>query len=267
MAGNTPDSSLSDTLRLPALVSACKFGHYREMPISPSSRYPEPRAEVLARLADVRRRIAAAAEAAGRRADEVTLVTVTKTFAAEAIEPVLDAGERVFGENRVQEAAAKWPQLRERWPDIELHLVGPLQTNKTADAVALFDCIETLDRPKLARELAREFDRQGRTLELFVQVNTGEEPQKAGVLPGDADRFIADCRDTCGLGLAGLMAIPPLDEEPALHFALLEKIARRNGLAKLSMGMSGDFETAIALGATHVRLGTAIFGDRPRPGG
>jgi PLP dependent protein len=267
MAGNTPDSSLSGTLRLPALVSACKFGHYREMPISPSSLDPEARAEVLARLADVRRRIAAAAEAAGRRADDVTLVTVTKTFAAEAIEPVLDAGERVFGENRVQEAAAKWPQLRERWPDIELHLVGPLQTNKAADAVALFDCIETLDRPKLARELAKEFDRQGRTLELFIQVNTGEEPQKAGVLPDDADRFIADCRDTYGLGLAGLMAIPPLDEEPALHFALLEKIARRNGLAKLSMGMSGDFETAIALGATHVRLGTAIFGDRLRPGG
>jgi hypothetical protein len=266
MAGNTPDSSMPGTLRLPALVSACKFGHYREMPISPSSRDPDARAEVLARLADVRRRIAAAAEAAGRRADDVTLVTVTKTFAAEAIEPVLDAGERVFGENRVQEAAAKWPRLRERWSGIELHLVGPLQTNKAADAVALFDCIETLDRPKLARELAREFDRQGRTLELFVQVNTGEEPQKAGVLPDDADRFIADCRDTYGLDLAGLMAIPPLDEEPALHFALLDKIARRNGLAKLSMGMSGDFETAIALGATHVRLGTAIFGDRPPPG-
>jgi hypothetical protein len=266
MAGNTPDSSLPGTLRLPALVSACKFGHYREMPISPSSLDPDARAEVLARLADVRRRIAAAAEAAGRRADEVTLVTVTKTFAADAIEPVLDAGERVFGENRVQEAAAKWPRLRERWSGIELHLVGPLQTNKAADAVALFDCIETLDRPKLARELAREFERQGRTLELFVQVNTGEEPQKAGVLPDDADRFIADCRDTYGLDLAGLMAIPPLDEEPALHFALLDKIARRNGLAKLSMGMSGDFETAIALGATHVRLGTAIFGDRPPPG-
>jgi hypothetical protein len=267
MAGNTPDSSLSGTLRLPALVSACKFGHYREMPISPSSLDPDARAEVLARLADVRRRIAAAAEAAGRRADDVTLVTVTKTFAAEAIEPVLDAGERVFGENRVQEAAAKWPRLKELWPDIELHLVGPLQTNKASDAVALFDCIETLDRPKLARELAREFDRQGRTLELFIQVNTGEEPQKAGVLPDDADRFIADCRDTYGLSLAGLMAIPPLDEEPALHFALLGKIARRNGLAKLSMGMSGDFETAIALGATHVRLGTAIFGDRPKLGG
>ena len=236
------------------------------MPISPGKLDPVARADVLARLNDVRRRIAAAAEAAGRRREDVTLVTVTKTFAADAIEPVLDAGLRVFGENRVQEAAGKWPSLRQRWPGIELHLVGPLQTNKAADAVALFDCIETLDRPKLAHALAAEFDRQGRAVELFVQVNTGEEPQKAGVLPGEADRFIAECRETHGLAISGLMAIPPLDEEPALHFALLDKIARRNGIAKLSMGMSGDFETAIALGATHVRLGTAIFGDRPRPG-
>jgi PLP dependent protein len=237
------------------------------MPITPASLDTDGRADVLARLIDVRRRIAAAAEAAGRQPEDVTLVTITKTFAADAIEPVLEAGLRVFGENRVQEAASKWPSLKQRWPDIELHLVGPLQTNKTAEAVALFDCIETLDRPKLARALAKEFDRQGRTLELFIQVNTGAEPQKAGVLPGEADRFIADCRESHGLAIAGLMAIPPLDEEPALHFALLDKIARRNGLAKLSMGMSGDFETAIALGATHVRLGTAIFGDRPRPGG
>jgi pyridoxal phosphate enzyme (YggS family) len=237
------------------------------MPISPASLDPEARTELLARLAGVRRRMAAAAEAAGRRAEDVTLVTVTKTFAADAIEPVLEAGLRVFGENRVQEAAAKWPPLKERWPDIELHLVGPLQTNKAADAVALFDCIETLDRPKLARALATELDRQGRRLEIFVQVNTGAEPQKAGVLPGEADRFIADCRGSYGLSVSGLMAIPPFDEEPALHFALLDKIARRNGIGKLSMGMSGDFETAIALGATHVRLGTAIFGDRPRPGG
>ncbi|MFW6077572.1 MAG: YggS family pyridoxal phosphate-dependent enzyme [Hyphomicrobiales bacterium] len=237
------------------------------MPISPADREPQARTGVLARLSEVRRRIAAAAETAGRRPDDVTLVTVSKTFPAEAIEPVLEAGERVFGENRVQEAAAKWSGLKERWPDIELHLVGPLQTNKVADAVALFDCIETLDRPKLARALAAEFARQGRTLELFIQVNTGAEPQKAGILPDEADRFIAECRDTHGLAISGLMAIPPLDEEPAMHFALLDKIAARNGLAKLSMGMSGDFETAIALGATHVRLGTAIFGERPRPGG
>jgi PLP dependent protein len=222
--------------------------------------------EVLARLAEVRRRIAAAAEAAGRRPEDVTLVTITKTFSADAAMPAIEAGLRVFGENRVQEAAAKWPPLKERWPDIELHLVGPLQTNKAADAVALFDCIQTLDRPKLARVLATEFDRQGRKPELFVQVNTGAEPQKAGVLPAEADQFIAACRETHGLTISGLMAIPPLDDEPALHFALLDKIAKRNGIAKLSMGMSGDFETAIALGATHVRLGTAIFGDRPRPG-
>lgn len=236
------------------------------MPLSPADPAPEAKSEVLARLAEVRRRIAAAAEAAGRRPEDVTLVAITKTFAAEAVVPVLEAGLRVFGENRVQEAAAKWPGLKERWPDLELHLVGPLQTNKTAEAVALFDCIETLDRPKLARALAAEFARQTGRPELFVQVNTGEEPQKAGVLPGEADRFIAECRQTHGLEIAGLMAIPPLDEEPALHFALLEKIARRNALAKLSMGMSSDFETAIALGATHVRLGTAIFGDRPRLG-
>jgi PLP dependent protein len=237
------------------------------MPLTPGDTDPEARLYVAERLADVRRRIAAAAEAAGRRPDEVTLVTITKTFAGEAIEPVLEAGQRVFGENRVQEAATKWPRLKERWPDVELHLVGPLQTNKTADAVALFDCIETLDRPKLARALASEIERQGRTPDLFVQVNTGAEPQKAGVLPDEADAFIRDCRDTYGLAVAGLMAIPPLDEEPALHFALLEKIARRNNITKLSMGMSGDFETAIALGATHVRVGSAIFGDRPRPGG
>ena len=237
------------------------------MPISSGGPDLEPRAELLARLSDIRRRIAAAAESAGRRPEDVTLVTITKTFAAEAISPVLEAGIRVFGENRVQEAAGKWPPLRQSWPDIELHLVGPLQTNKVADAVALFDCIETLDRPKLARALAAEFERQGRRPELFVQVNTGAEPQKAGVLPGDADRFIAECREAHGLAVSGLMAIPPLEDEPAMHFALLDKIARRNGLSKLSMGMSGDFETAIALGATHVRLGTAIFGDRPQPAG
>jgi pyridoxal phosphate enzyme (YggS family) len=237
------------------------------MPVSSVGPDGEVRAEVLARLSDVRRRIDAAAEACGRRPEDVTLVTITKTFAAEAIMPVLEAGMRVFGENRVQEAAGKWPPLKQSWPGIELHLVGPLQTNKVAQAVGLFDCIETLDRPKLARALAGELERQERRPDLFVQVNTGAEPQKAGVLPGDADRFLAECREAHGLAISGLMAIPPLDEEPAMHFALLEKIARRNGLAKLSMGMSGDFETAIALGATHVRLGTAIFGDRPHPGG
>jgi pyridoxal phosphate enzyme (YggS family) len=237
------------------------------MPVSSVGPNGEVRAEVLARLSDVRRRIDAAAEACGRRPEDVTLVTITKTFAAEAIMPVLEAGMRVFGENRVQEAAGKWPPLKQSWPGIELHLVGPLQTNKVAQAVGLFDCIETLDRPKLARALAGELERQERRPDLFVQVNTGAEPQKAGVLPGDADRFLAECREAHGLAISGLMAIPPLDEEPAMHFALLEKIARRNGLAKLSMGMSGDFETAIALGATHIRLGTAIFGDRPRPGG
>jgi pyridoxal phosphate enzyme (YggS family) len=237
------------------------------MPVSSGGPDGEVRAEVLARLSEVRRRIDAAAEASGRRPEDVTLVTITKTFAAEAIAPVLEAGIKVFGENRVQEAAGKWPPLKQSWPGIELHLVGPLQTNKVAQAVALFDCIETLDRPKLAQALAAEFERQGRRPDLFVQVNTGAEPQKAGALPGDADRFIAECREAHGLAISGLMAIPPLDEEPAMHFALLEKIARRNGLAKLSMGMSGDFETAIALGATHVRLGTAIFGDRPHPGG
>ena len=237
------------------------------MPVSSVGPDGEARAEVLARLAEVRRRIDAAAAASGRRPEDVTLVTITKTFAAEAIVPVLEAGMKVFGENRVQEAAGKWPPLKQSWPGIELHLVGPLQTNKVAQAVALFDCIETLDRPKLARALAAEFERQERRPDLFVQVNTGAEPQKAGVLPGDADRFLAECREVHGLAISGLMAIPPLGEEPAMHFALLGKIARRNGLAKLSMGMSGDFETAIALGATHVRLGTAIFGDRPKPGG
>lgn len=219
---------------------------------------------VAARLTEVRRRIAAAAAAAGRRADEVTLVAITKTFGPDTILAAIAAGHRVFGENRVQEAKAKWPPLKARFPDIELHLVGPLQTNKAADAVALFDCIETLDRPKLARVLAAEFARQNRRPKLFVEINTGGEPQKAGVLPSEADRFIAECRDAHGLAIEGLMCIPPLDEEPALHFALLDKIARRNGIAKLSMGMSGDFETAIEFGATHVRIGTAIFGERPR---
>jgi PLP dependent protein len=213
-------------------------------------------------LEEVRRRIAAAEHGAARPVGAVTLVAVSKTFDAETIVPILEVGHRVFGENRVQEAMTKWPRLRERYPGIELHLIGPLQTNKAADAVALFDCIETLDRPKLAGVLAREMQRQKRDPKLFVQVNTGEEPQKAGVTPDAVDGFIAECREAHGLVIDGLMCIPPEDEESALHFALLEKIARRNGIAKLSMGMSADFETAIRFGATHVRIGSAIFGSR-----
>ena len=217
------------------------------------------------RLAEVRANIAAAARAAGRDPAEVTLIAVSKTFPAAAIEPVIAAGQRHFGENRVQEAREKWPALKERHPDVTLHLIGPLQTNKVKYAVRLFDVIHTVDRPKLAAALAREMEKRGRNLPVFVQVNTGEEPQKAGVPPGEADAFIEACRDEYGLNVIGLMCIPPVDEEPALHFALLEKIARRNGLAKLSMGMSRDYETAIAFGATHVRVGSAIFGPRRYP--
>ena len=214
-------------------------------------------------LARVRGRIAAAARAAGRDPAEVTLVAVGKLHPAARIEAALAAGQRVFGENRVQEAEAKFPDLKQGWPDLVLHLIGPLQTNKARVAVALFDVIETLDRPKLARALAKEMAAQGRRPACFIQVNTGEEPQKAGVAPAEADALIALARDELALPVEGLMCIPPLDEEPALHFALLREIARRNGLAKLSMGMSDDFETAIRFGATHVRVGTAIFGPRP----
>jgi len=214
-------------------------------------------------LARVRGRIAAAARAAGRDPAEVTLVAVGKLHPAARIEAALAAGQRVFGENRVQEAEAKFPDLKQGWPGLVLHLIGPLQTNKARVAVALFDVIETLDRPKLARALAKEMAAQGRRPACFIQVNTGEEPQKAGVAPAEADALIALARDELALPVEGLMCIPPLDEEPALHFALLREIARRNGLAKLSMGMSDDFETAIRFGATHVRVGTAIFGPRP----
>jgi pyridoxal phosphate enzyme (YggS family) len=192
----------------------------------------------------------------------VTLIAVSKTFDAEAILPLIEAGQCVFGENRVQEAARKWPGLRVRREGIELHLIGPLQTNKLREALGLFDVIHTLDRERLAQALVSERERGARLPRLFVQVNTGDEPQKAGVSPRDADAFIARCRDVHGLAIEGLMCIPPVDEEPALHFALLEKIARRNGLSGLSMGMSADFETAIALGATHVRVGSALFGSR-----
>jgi PLP dependent protein len=216
-------------------------------------------------LAAVRQRIAAAAAANGRPSATVRLVAVSKTFDAAAVEQAIGLGQRVFGENRVQEALAKYPPLRAAHADLELHLIGPLQTNKVREAVALFDVIQTVDRPKLAASLAAEMDKSGRRPRCFIQVNTGEEPQKAGVLPSDADAFIAAARETHRLPVEGLMCIPPVDEEAALHFALLREIARRNGIASLSMGMSGDFETAIRFGATHVRVGTAIFGARAQP--
>lgn len=214
------------------------------------------------RLAAVLSRIADAARAADRMPREVTLVAVSKTFDADAIVPLIDAGQRVFGENRVQEAASKWPALKERHADIELHLIGPLQTNKLDDALQLFDVFHTLDREKLAVALVKARDKGAALPRLFVQVNTGDEPQKAGIAPTDTDAFLARCRDEWQLDVEGLMCIPPLDEEPALHFALLERLARRNRLTKLSMGMSGDFETAVAFGATHVRVGSALFGTR-----
>ncbi len=219
--------------------------------------------DVAANLAGVNGDIAAAAAEAGRAPSDITLVAISKIHDAARITPALEAGHRVFGENRVQEAAAKWPDLKQRFPGVELHLVGPLQTNKVKQAVALFDVIETVDRPKLARALAREMAESGRDLPCYIEINTGEEPQKAGIMPADADGFIALCRDELGLTVAGLMCIPPFDEEPSLHFALLADIARRHGMDDLSMGMSADFETAVRLGATHVRIGTAIFGQRP----
>jgi PLP dependent protein len=220
-------------------------------------------ADAAARLHEVTGRIAAAAQAADRATDDDALVAVSKTFEAAEIVPVLDAGQRVFGENRVQEAAGKWPALKERFAGIELHLIGPLQSNKARDAVALFDAVHALDRPSLAEALRREIDRAGRSPRLFVQVNTGAEAQKAGVRPEDAERFVADCRETHGLAIDGLMCIPPAEENAGPHFALLGKMARDMGLALLSMGMSGDYEKAIAFGATHVRVGSAIFGTRP----
>jgi PLP dependent protein len=213
-------------------------------------------------IASVREQIAAACRDAGRDPATVTLVAISKTFGADAIEPVIAAGQRVFGENRVQEAKAKWPPLMARHGGIELHLVGPLQSNKAKEAVALFDAIHSVDRASLAEALAKEIAKQGRRPLLFAEINTGAEPQKAGVLPQDADGFLAACRDRFGLNIAGLMCIPPLDEAPAPHFALTAKIARRNGLKLLSMGMSADFQSAIAFGATHVRVGSAIFGAR-----
>ncbi|WP_422369325.1 YggS family pyridoxal phosphate-dependent enzyme [Pelagibius sp.] len=222
--------------------------------------------DIAENLAEVRGRMAAAATAAARSPEDVALVAVSKVQPAEAVEQALAAGQRVFGENRVQEAKAKFPALRAVHPDLRLHLIGPLQTNKVKEALALFDVIETLDRPKLARALAKEAEKSGHWPDCFIQVNTGEEPQKAGIMPRDADAFIADCRDQ-GLTIKGLMCIPPVDEAAALHFAFLREIARRNSTSDaplaLSMGMSGDYETAIRFGADLVRVGTGVFGPRP----
>lgn len=218
--------------------------------------------DVAARLLETKAAVARAARDVGRGPAGVTLVAVSKTMPEDAILPALAAGQRVFGENYVQEAKTKWPGLRERFPDVELHMIGPLQSNKAREAVALFDVIQSLDRESLAKELAREIARAGRAPRLFVQVNTGDEPQKGGVGPAEADAFLALCRVHHGLAIEGLMCIPPAGDQPSPHFALLAKIAARNGLSGLSMGMSADYEAAIQLGATHVRVGSAIFGAR-----
>jgi hypothetical protein len=213
-------------------------------------------------LASVEAEMLRACQQARRERASVTLIAVSKTFDAEAIAPVIGAGQRVFGENRVQEAKAKWPGLMSAYPNLVLHLIGPLQSNKAKEAVALFDAIHSVDRPSICEALAKEINSQKKQPELFVQLNTGEEPQKAGVAPSDADAFIASCREKYGLEISGLMCIPPVNDAPAPHFALTAKIAARNGLTKLSMGMSADFATAIQFGATHVRVGSAIFGHR-----
>lgn len=219
--------------------------------------------DVKANLDEVYAHVNDALEASGRAIGDVTLVAVSKTHGPERIQPAIDAGQRVYGENRVQEAEDKWPALKARTPDIVLHLIGPLQTNKTRAALELFDVIETVDRPKLARRLATMMDETGKRPDLFIQVNTGAESQKAGVLPQNADAFVQECVSELGLPIVGLMCIPPVTEEPSLHFALLREIAHRNGLSKISMGMSADYDVAIQFGATHVRVGTAIFGTRP----
>jgi pyridoxal phosphate enzyme (YggS family) len=216
----------------------------------------------LSSLDEVNGRIGKAARLAGRRPEAVTLIAVSKTQPASRILGLISAGQRVFGENRVQEAQEKFPDLKSAYPDLELHLIGPLQTNKARDAVALFDVIQSVDRDRIASALAKEMAHLGRRPACYIQVNTGEEPQKAGVWPADADRFVAECRQL-GLPITGLMAIPPFDEEPSMHFALLAKIAARNHLPQLSMGMSADYEIAVQFGATHVRVGSAIFGERP----
>ncbi|EJJ25670.1 YggS family pyridoxal phosphate-dependent enzyme [Rhizobium sp. CF142] len=218
--------------------------------------------ELQERLKEVWSRIAAAVRDTGRPERSVQLVAVSKTFEADTIRLAIEAGQRVFGENRVQESQGKWPELKAETPGIELHLIGPLQSNKAAEAVALFDVIETIDREKIARAIAEEMKRQGKALRLYVQVNTGLEPQKAGIAPGDTAAFVNFCRDELGLAIEGLMCIPPADENPGPHFALLAKLAEKCGVKKLSMGMSGDYEIAIAFGATSVRVGSAIFGTR-----
>lgn len=217
------------------------------------------------RLESTREAICRTAADCGRDPRSVRLVCVTKTFLAEAVLPLLEAGHRIFGENRVQEAVAKWPKLREKYPDIELHLIGPLQSNKTREAVEFFDVIESVDREKIARALSDEISKTGKRPRLFVQVNTGAEPQKAGILPENADNFLAACRNTYGLQIEGLMCVPPVGEQASPHFALLAHIAARNGISELSMGMSSDFELAIQLGATYVRVGSAIMGERDYP--
>ncbi len=218
--------------------------------------------QVAQNLEKISQSIARAEHNSGREEGSVTLIAVSKTFAAPDIMPALEVGQRIFGENRVQESQAKWPQLRNDYSDVELHLIGPLQSNKTKEAVALFDVIHTVDREKIARSLAKEMTAQNKSLKLFVQVNTGMEPQKAGVAPDEAVSFVLRCRDVHKLDICGLMAIPPFDENPGPHFALLAKLAEKAGVKCLSMGMSADFETAIGLGATHVRVGSAIFGTR-----
>ena len=229
-------------------------------PHEPSPTAPHP----LNGFANVEQEIASACKQARRDRASVTLVVVSKTFSADAIVPVINSGQRVFGENRVQEAKAKWPGLISAYPGIALHLIGPLQSNKAREAVALFDAIHSVDRPSICEALAREMASQKRRPQLFVQLNTGEEPQKAGVAPADADAFIAGCREKYGLEISGLMCIPPVNDAPAPHFALTARIAARNGLKNLSMGMSADFAVAIQLGATHVRVGSAIFGARQK---
>jgi pyridoxal phosphate enzyme (YggS family) len=231
-----------------------------------ASSVPEDQTEVhdvAAALSEVRAEIAQACREACRDPASVTLIAVSKTFGADAIEAAIAAGQCVFGENRVQETKAKWPEIRARHDRLSLHLIGPLQSNKAKEAVALFDAIHSLDRHSLCEVLAKEIQKQGRAPQLFVEINTGAEPQKAGILPENADAFLRECRDRYGLTISGLMCIPPFDEAPVPHFALTAKIAARNGLTKLSMGMSADFAIAIAFGATHVRIGSAIFGTRP----
>jgi PLP dependent protein len=236
-----------------------------EVAASATVRYRQRMVAALSKgLEHVRTEIARACRDAGRNPAEVTLIVVSKTFAAETIEPVIAAGQRVFGENRVQEAKMKWPPLVARHTDMELHLIGPLQSNKTKEAVAFFNAIHSVDRVSLCEALAKEIGKQQRRPLLFVEINTGAEPQKAGIAPQDADAFLQKCRDEFGLKISGLMCIPPFDEPPGPHFALTAKIAKRNGLKLLSMGMSADFAAAIALGATHVRIGTAIFGERTK---